>query len=293
MRTNPSSALSLLRRLAVGLPSRRLGSLSLGLVVALTGCLALAVERKVAFSAKSDFGTVYVVDEGDRRYLRFDHVDGNDQSVILKSKPEAVPMEYIRVAAAGLAFTAGRERALVMGLGGGAFPMLLHRRVPGMQIDVVEINPTVADVAKRFFGVTEDARLKIHLEDGGKFMKGEGARYDVMLLDAYSDTGIPEHLRSAAFFEDVRRRLDPKGAAIINIALLDADAEARLIRTFAGAFEGCTLLRGQRLGNTILVGTDGPQPDEAALRDRLKGLTVKLGLPDLNKTVVGVEDCVP
>jgi spermidine synthase len=257
------------------------------------GCVALAAEQRVVHSAKSDFGTVYVVDEGDLRFLRFDQVTGNDQSMIRKSDPTAVPMEYIRVAAAGLAFTAGRERALVMGLGGGAFPMMLHRRFAGMKVDVVEINPVVADLAKRFFSVREDERLKIIVDDGARYMKQEGPRYDVILLDAYSDEGIPEHLRSAPFFEDVKARLAPKGAAVINIALMSSATEKRIIRAYASVFEGCVLLRGQRLGNTILVGTQGPALEEAQLRDRLKGLGPKLGLSDLNKTVADVEDCVP
>lgn len=274
--------------------SRRRLTATLGAVaLAVVGVAALAAGHKVVFSGKSDFGTVYVVDEGDRRYLRFDRVDGNNQSLILKSALAAVPMEYIRVAAAGLAFTPGRERALVMGLGGGAFPMLLHRRVPGMTVDVVEINPVVVDVAKRFFGVTPDARLRITVEDGALFMKREGPKYDVILLDAYSDEGIPEHLRSPAFFEEVRGRMQPKGASVINIALMDAAAEARLIRAYASVFEGCALLRGQVLGNVILVGTNGPAPEEEVLRDRLRSLGPKLGIPDLNKTVANVEDCVP
>jgi spermidine synthase len=220
-------------------------------------------------------------------------VDGNDQSMILKSDPTAVPMEYIRVAASVLAFTQGRERALVMGLGGGAFPMMLHRRFPGMKVDVVEINPVVADVAKRYFGVKEDERLKIVIEDGARYMKGKEPLYDVILLDAYSDEGIPEHLRDAPFFEEVKARLTPKGASVINIALMSARVEGEMIRAYASVFPGCVLLRGQRLGNVLLVGTRDPAPTEEQLRDRLKGLGPKLGIGDLNKTVADVEDCVP
>lgn len=260
---------------------------------ALVAFAAIAAEERIVHAEKSPFGTVYVVDEGDRRYLRFDRPDGNDQSLILKSNPAAVPLEYVRVAAAGLALTPGRERALVMGLGGGSFPMLLRRKVPGMAVEVVDINPVVVDVARRFFGVREDEQLHITVDDGGHFMKQPGPRYDVMLLDAYSDAGIPEHLQAREFFEDVKRRLAPRGAAIINIALISAEAEARLIRRYANTFEGCVLLRGKTLGNVILVGTREPAPSETALRGRLRRLGPELGLPDLEQTVESVEDCVP
>jgi spermidine synthase len=247
-------------------------------------------EPKVVYKAPSPFGTVFVVDEGDERTLRFDHPDGNRQSAMLKSNPQAVLSNYVRVATAGLAFAEGRSRALVVGLGGGALPLLLHRCLPRMVVDVVELNPVVVDVARRFFGVREDERLHITVEDGAEFMKRQGPSYDFILLDAFSDKGIPGHLKKSAFFEDVLRRLAPGGAVVLNIALGIRERKARLRDTFIQVFEECARLKGDSSSaNLLLVGTPGPLPSESVFRQELWKLARELRFPELARSVKGFE----
>lgn len=40
-----------------------------------------------------------------------------------------------------------------------------------LSIDVVELEPTVYDVAKKYFDLTENERVKVKIEDGVKFME--------------------------------------------------------------------------------------------------------------------------
>ncbi|ATB38993.1 hypothetical protein CYFUS_004432 [Cystobacter fuscus] len=242
----------------------------------------------VVHEADSPFGSVYVVDEGDQRSLRFDNPDGTLQSAILKSDPLAVPIDYVRVATAGLALTQGRSRILVVGLGGGSFPMLLHRLLPRRaRIDVVELNPVVVDMARRFFGVREDHRLHIHVDDGSRFMTRQGSRYDLIFLDAFLDRGTPDHLKESRVFEDVRHRLSFGGVAVINVALEDPRNVAKRIETFARSFEDCAMLRGApQYNNLILVGTLEPLPPEPLFRQRLWRLARELDYPELVESVV-------
>lgn len=251
----------------------------------------VSLSETVVHEADSPFGPVYVVDVGDQRTLRFDNPEGTLQSAILKSDPLAVPTSYVRVAMAGLALTEGRSRVLVVGLGGGAFPMLLHRLLPRRSmVDVVELNPVVVDVARRFFGVREDSRLHISVEDGAHFMARQGPRYDLILLDAFSDHGTPDHLKEALFLEDVRRRLEPRGVAVLNIALEDPGSEASRIETFARAFEDCAMLRGaSRYNNLILVGTQAPLPSESLFWQELWRLSHELDFPALTESVMSFE----
>ncbi len=242
--------------------------------------------RRVVHEAPSPFGPVYVVDEGDERSLRLGDPDGIRQSVILKGDPLAVPVGYVRVATAGLAFTEGRSRALVVGLGGGSFPMLLCRCLPRMEVDVVELNPVVVDVARRFFGVREDERLRIHVEDGARFMPREGPRYDFILLDAFSEEGTPSHLKAPDFFEEVLRRLAPGGVAVCNIALGGAASKARLLETFVQAFPHCARLGGTaESANVLAVGAREPMPSEPVFRQRLWKLGRELHFPELPRSV--------
>lgn len=251
----------------------------------------MSVSETVVHEADSPFGPVYVVDVGDERTLRFDSPEGTLQSAILKSDPLAVPTSYVRVATAGLALTEGRAHILVVGLGGGAFPMLMHRLLPRRsQVDVVEINPVVVDVARRFFGVRPDARLHISVEDGADFMARQGPLYDFILLDAFWDYGTPDHLKESHFFQNVRRRLEPGGVAVLNIALEEQWSVASRIETFARAFEDCAMLRGaSRYSNLILVGTQEPLPSESLFRQQLWRLARELDFPVLMESVMTFE----
>jgi spermidine synthase len=256
----------------------------------MVGGMGLGAEPAVIHEAPSPFGTVFVVDEGDERSLRFGSPRGSRQSVILKSDPLAVPLSYVRVGMAGLAFTQGRSRVLVVGLGGGTFPMLLHQLLPRVVVDVVELNPVVVEVARRFFGLREGSRLRIAVEDGAHFLGREGPPYDFIFLDAFSASGTPDHLKESLFLGDVRRRLAPGGAAVLNIAFEEPRGVAERIETFARAFEDCALLRGSvESNNTLCVGTLEPVPPEPLFWQRLKQLARELGFPALTRSVVSFE----
>lgn len=62
-------------------------------------------------------------------------------------------------------------RLLLIGLGGGVFPMFLHQHFPWLSLDVVELDPTVAEVAKECFGFQEDARMHLHIAEGVQFVR--------------------------------------------------------------------------------------------------------------------------
>ncbi|MCI0572309.1 MAG: fused MFS/spermidine synthase, partial [Myxococcaceae bacterium] len=253
-----------------------------------------ASDPKVVYQADSPFGPVFVVDAGDERTLRFDRPDGHCQCTSLKSQPHAVPMPSIRVAAAGLALTAGRSHALVIGLGGGTLPTLLRRCLPRMEVDVVEVNPVVVDVARRFFGLRLSARLRVRVEDGARFIRRMGTLYDFILLDGFSGVGIPEQLKKAAFFEDALRRLAPGGVVVVNIALETEEAKERVFATFSRAFPHTARLLGPLESANILgVGAQVPLPVEPQFRRELWRLERELRIQGLGESVTSYLPVLP
>ncbi|KDP39345.1 hypothetical protein JCGZ_01102 [Jatropha curcas] len=61
--------------------------------------------------------------------------------------------------------------AVVIGLGAGLLPMFLHRCMPFLHIEVVELDHMILDLARGYFGLTEDKHLKVHIADGIKFVR--------------------------------------------------------------------------------------------------------------------------
>jgi spermidine synthase len=215
---------------------------------------------RVVRSYPSAFGTVYVVDEGRVRSLRFDDPDAADQSVLDLNKPDDVALEYVRVAALSLALSEAPKRVLVIGMGGGTFTRMVRRHVAGARTDAVEIDPVVADVAKRWFGVVEDARTRVHVTDGAAFLASARTKYDVIFLDAYDGEDFPAHLATDAFFALVRERLTKGGVAVMNLAVEDEEIAGRIWGRWQRAFPACLRVREPAFGNILGFGRKAPFP---------------------------------
>jgi len=207
--------------------------------------------------------------------MRFGSPAGSEQSAVEIGNPRALPLEYTRYALIGLAHQ-GRPRSMLMiGLGGGTFSTLVHRAMPEMTIDAVEIDPVVVAAARAHFGLREDERYRVHVADAADWIArgrdGQAAqagqeRYDYILLDAYAGEGIPEPLGTEAFFRAVAARLAPGGVVAINIAEMRAE-ELAVARAFAAVLKPFDCRRTPVDGNVLLFAADGPHAtDPAAFR---------------------------
>jgi len=150
------------------------------------------------------------------RALRFEE-GGARQSMVRPGEPLRLALPYTRMCMVGLAFVPTPRRILFIGLGGGAMPMFLHAVVPEASIDVVDVSPEVVEAAKRDFGFKEDERLRAHVADGRRFIESPGPRYELIFLDAYGPSRIPEHLATREFLGATRSRLEKGGAVVGNL----------------------------------------------------------------------------
>ncbi|HMF41134.1 MAG TPA: fused MFS/spermidine synthase [Polyangia bacterium] len=210
------------------------------------------------------------MDEGARRVMRFGSPGGSEQSAVELRNPRALPLEYTRYALLGLAHHGRPRRMLMVGLGGGTVTTLVHRALPAMAIDAIEIDPVVVAAARAHFGLQEDARYRVHVADAAVWMTSGGDpndRYDYILLDAYAGEEIPASLGTRAFFQAVARRLAPGGVVAINIAEMQAEGLA-VARTFAAVLRPFDCRRTPVDGNVLLFAADGAHPDDPAAMRR-------------------------
>lgn len=62
-------------------------------------------------------------------------------------------------------------KAVIIGLGAGLLPMFLHECLPFLEIEVVELDSVVLDIARDYFALKEDTRLKVYVTDGIKYVR--------------------------------------------------------------------------------------------------------------------------
>jgi spermidine synthase len=208
----------------------------------------------VLYQKTSAYNTVIVTDEGDGlRALRFAH-DGVRQSLVKLGDPEHLGLAYLRVALAGLALCAEPQRILVLGLGGGSLPAFLRRHYPQAEIDAVDIDAEVARVAKEYFGFREDARMRVHIADGRRFIEAVRRPYDAIYLDAFGASAVPPHLVTAEFLAAVRGALRAGGVAVGNVWSGGANPlYDSMVRTYAETFDTLYVLAVPDSVNRILL----------------------------------------
>jgi len=189
---------------------------------ALAALLVLGVPmvgpREVPEGRRFERDTVYhritVDDEAGVRYLR---LDAYWQSGLDLADPRRTVFAYSDYLHLPLIFRPEARRVLFVGLGGGTAPRRYHEDYPQMAVDVVEIDPSVVEVARRYFGVPQDGRLRLVAQDGRLFVARSRERYDIVVLDAYLIDTIPFHLATREFFAAVRARLTPGGVLASNV----------------------------------------------------------------------------
>jgi predicted membrane-bound spermidine synthase len=108
-------------------------------------------------------------------------------------------------------------RLLFIGGGGYTLPRLVDQLHESAEVDVVEIDPAVTRVARRFFGVPRDAAIRTINEDARWFAMHGGEPYDAIFIDAFNDLSVPYHLTTRELTEQLRRLLTPDGALVVNV----------------------------------------------------------------------------
>lgn len=160
------------------------------------------------------------------------------------------------------------ERLCVIGLAGGTISTQYTDVFgEGVQIDGIEIDPAIVEAGRRFFGMTQP-NLRVIVEDGRLALRRlarEGARYDVIAVDAYRVPYVPWHLTTVEFFQEARAALTEHGAVAINVGRTvraDGSQDRRLIEaithTMQQVFASVHTLDVPDSFNTILIGTARP-----------------------------------
>jgi spermidine synthase len=215
---------------------------------------ATQAQTKTLYEKQSLFNTILVTeDERGLRALLFDR-GGVRQSVVKVGDPDHLELAYAKVVPVGLALVEAPKRILVVGLGGGTVPGFLHKHYPRTRIDVVDIDPVVVDVAKRFFGFREDENLRAYVDDGRKFIERCRDPYDIIFLDAFGADSIPYDLATREFLLAVRKALTPKGVVVGNVwSNYSNPLYESMIRTYENVFDRLYVVDVQGAGNRILL----------------------------------------
>lgn len=211
----------------------------------------------VVHQSQSDEGVIEVVDIDDTRSLHFGTLPR--QSSMSMRTPHTLELSYTKAMMACLLINPNPKRVLVVGLGGGSLVKFLLYHFPECHIDVIEYRQDVIDVAQTYFNVPKnDPRLIIHQGDGYLFVQQcyceDEYQYDLLLVDAYDQTGMAANVGMQAFFDECAGILTADGVMSINLWGSDKFLFNKAMTRINQSFEGRTmLLPVENKGNVIAM----------------------------------------
>ncbi|HEY4964276.1 MAG TPA: fused MFS/spermidine synthase [Candidatus Saccharimonadales bacterium] len=111
----------------------------------------------------------------------------------------------------------GVKNILLIGGGVYTLPTAISEIRADIQIDVVEPNTDLDDIATEFFNFNPKGRATIHHLGGKEFLNRNKKLYDLIIIDAYHEDQIPDEIRSESFALSLRDALKPEGFLALNV----------------------------------------------------------------------------
>ncbi len=172
--------------------------------------LSIKVDKQL-FSAQSDFQRIDVFDS--KEFGRFLTLDGY---MMLTEKDEFIYHEMITHVP--MAVHPHAENILVIGAGDGGVVRELTKYDTVKNIDVVEIDEMVIEVAKKYLPFTaskfDDPRVHIFYQDGLKFVRKIENEYDLIIVDSTDPFGPGEGLFTKEFYGNCFKALKEDGIMV-------------------------------------------------------------------------------
>jgi spermidine synthase len=207
------------------------------LIILVLGVIGLRGTDKTAqgmiYEGESAYNYIQVLAYDDVRVLRLNEGQGMHSMYSPVLQNFYGPWE--QVLAAPFFNTAPYDPAQVksmaiVGLAAGTTARAASAVYPGIQIDGIEIDPEIVDVAREYFGMTEP-NLNVIVQDGRVGLEKSRKKYQVISVDAYRPPYIPWHMTTREFFQIARDHLTDDGVLVINVGRSPNDR--RLVDAFA------------------------------------------------------------
>lgn len=279
-------------------------------------CVILSINRKDIFMV--DIKNMVDVDTRYNRVWIFDGVDKESnrpvKSMILNKQnasaifidgSSGLVYEYNKYFNLAGFFKPNLGSALLVGGAAYTYPREFLKKFPQATLDVVEIDPELAVLAKKYFGLQDNDRMSIYPEDGRVFLNNTEKKYDAVLLDVFNSyVSMPFQLTTVEAVQKIYNMLNNNGVVVTNIVSSIEGRSSRFyveeFNTYKNVFPHVYVFKVKSdanniMQNLILVGVkrnDGlvlesqDLEDNSMLKNRIVG-------PELDERKILTDDYAP
>ncbi|MFZ1851549.1 MAG: fused MFS/spermidine synthase [Nitrosomonas sp.] len=204
-----------------------LGAAIVPLVIDTNQTVANDSDLQTRFEQESLYGWVRVIDKP-KENIRLLTVDASTIGAASISHGENL-LTYQKIVALIPQLLPDIKKALLIGQGAGHMAMTLKQH--GVVIDTLEIDPAVAEAAKKFFDfepngktIIGDARYEIRQLQGP---------YDFIILDVFTGGSEPAHLLTVETLQQLNRLLAKRGMLALNFVSFSDNGQNAALNSVA------------------------------------------------------------
>lgn len=149
---------------------------------------------------------------------------------------------------------------LILGNGSGTFATQCKRYFDNCNIEGVEIDQKITDLAVEYFDLPKDVPVTTY--DGRAYLNAIDRKYDVIMVDAYQDITIPFQMSSIEFFTLVKDHLKDDGVMVVNMNMRgqsEGNINQYLADTISHAFSEIYTVEVSGSTNRELFASNNPE----------------------------------
>ena len=122
------------------------------------------------------------------------------------------------------------DSILILGVAGGSVIETLKNDLKFKgKITGVEIDATVIEIANKYFGLDQFDNVEIVIDDAFEFVLKTKEKYDLIVIDIFQDTTMPNFLFEDFFINRINFLLNVNGFILFNTMILDKKDSKRNI----------------------------------------------------------------
>jgi len=188
----------------------------------------------------------------------------NEKSSKMFLNKNGLVFEYTKYYNLARYFNPNFKSTLMLGGAGYSYPKDFLLNYPNATMDVVEIDPKVTELARKYFNLKDNPRLNIYHEDGRVYLNRTQNKYDIVFGDAFTSFhSLPYQMTTKEAVRKIFGALNDNGVAIVNIISSIEGVKGQFLRaeyaTYKDVFPQVYLFPvndqndGEKVQNIILV----------------------------------------
>lgn len=120
------------------------------------------------------------------------------------------------------------DHILVLGVAGGSIIKTINNETQFKgKITGVELDSEIIEIANKYFQLDKIQNLEIIISDANDFVKNSKDKYDLIIIDIFQDTTMPEFLFETQFNQSISQLLNKNGVILFNTMLLNKNQNNR------------------------------------------------------------------